>query len=113
MITWLQIDTRPVCSFYTVEDAKTVGQITGLSFRKLISVGSIQRGCSLTGGVESANLSVSLDNSDGLLTELFRIPPHRIRALVSGYHNGRTFELFRGVISKINLASEIQMDIEF
>lgn len=113
MITWVQINTRPVCSFYTVEEAKIVGQITGLAFRRLLSVGPINRPCSLTGGAESANLSVILNNSDGFLTEFFKVPPHRTKALVSGYYNEKIFELFRGVISKISLASEIQIDIEF
>lgn len=113
MITWLQIDAQPICSFYAVEKAKVVGQISGLAFHRLISVGSITRPCSLTGGVENANLSVTLNNSDGFLTEFFRMPPHRVRALVSGYYNEKIFELFRGVISKISLASEIQIDIEF
>lgn len=113
MIAWLQIDTQPICSFYAVEEAKIVGQITGLAFCRLISIGSITRPCSLAGGAESANLSVALNNSDGFLTEFFRVPPHRVRALVSGYYNEKTFELFRGVISKISLASEIQIDIEF
>lgn len=113
MITWLQIDTQPICSFYAVEKAKTVGQISGLTFRRLVSVGLITRPCSLTGGAESANLTVTLNNSDGFLTEFFRMPPHRARALVFGYYNEKTFELFRGVISKVVLAPEVQIDIEF
>lgn len=113
MITWLQINTQPVCSFYTVEKAKEVGQISGLAFCRLLSIGSIVRPCSLVGGVESANVSVTLNNSDGFLTEIFKIPPHRAKTLISGYYNGRIFELFQGVISQIVLASEIQIDIEF
>lgn len=113
MITWLQIDTQPICSFYAVEKAKVVGQISGLAFRRLISIGSIIRPCSLVGGAEGANLTVTLNNSDGFLTDFFRLPPHRTRALVSGYYNERIFELFQGVISKVVLAPEVQIDIEF
>lgn len=113
MITWVQISTQPVCAFYSVEEARALGQLTGLVFRRLLSVGAITRPCSLSGGSESANLTVSLDNSDGFLTEFFKIPPHRVKSLVSGYHNGKTIELFRGVISKVSLSSEICLDIEF
>lgn len=113
MITWVQLNTQPVCAFYSVKEAKALGQLTGLTFHRLLSIGPIARPCSLFGGSESANLTVLLDNSDGLLTEFFRIPPHRVKALVFGYHSDKTFELFRGVISKVSLTSEIQLDIEF
>lgn len=113
MITWVKINTQPLCAFYLIEEAKVLGRLTGLTFRRLLSIGPITRPCSLSGGSESANLTILLNNSDGLLTEFFRIPPHRVKALVSGYYNGKTFELFRGVISKISLSSEIQIDIEF
>jgi len=113
MIVWVQINTQPIYTFYTVEKVKEVAQLKGLSFRRLLSVGSIARSCSVSGGSEGANLSVSLDNSDGFLTEFFKVPPHRVKTLVSGYHNEKTFELFRGIITKIALASEIQIDMEF
>ena len=113
MITWVQLNTQPICTFYTVEKAKEVSLLSGLTFCRLVSIGRIARPCSLLGGSENANLSVILNNSDGLLTEFFRIPPHRVKALVSGYHNERMFELFRGTVSKVSLASEIQIDIEF
>lgn len=113
MITWVQINTQPIYTFYTVEKVKEVAQLSGLTFRRLLSIGSITRPCSLSGGAESANLSASLDNSDGFLTEFFKIPPHRVKALVCGYHNGKVFDLFRGIVAKISLASEIQIDMEF
>jgi hypothetical protein len=113
MIVWVQLNTQPIYSFYTVEKVKEIVQLNGLAFRRLLSIGHIARPCSLSGGSESANLSASLNNSDGFLTEFFKIPPHRVRALVSGYYNEKIFELFRGTISKISLASEIQIDIEF
>lgn len=113
MITWVQLNTQPVYTFYTVEKVKDIVQLSGLAFRRLLSIGSITRPCSLSGGSESANLSVLLNNGDGFLTEFFRIPPHRAKTLVSGYHDERMFELFRGTLSKVTMGSEIQLDIEF
>lgn len=113
MITWVRINTQPIYTFYTVEKAKEVAQLSGLLFRRLLSIGSIARPCSLSGGSESANLTFSLNNSDGFLTEFFKVPPHRAKALVSGYFNGKTFELFRGTISQVVLASEVQISLEF
>jgi hypothetical protein len=95
-----------------VEKIKEVVQLSGLVFRRLLTIGPMNRPCSLTGGAESANLSITLNNDDGFLTEFFRMPPHRVKTLVSGYYNGKRFELFRGVISGIYLASEIRLDME-
>ena len=113
MITWVQLNTQPIYTFYSVEKVKEIIQLNGLAFRRLLSIGSIARPCSLSGGSESANLTVSLDNNDGLLTEFFKVPPHRVNAVVSSYHIGRSFELFRGTVSQVILASEIQIAIEF
>lgn len=113
MITWVRINTQPIYTFYAVEKVKEVAQLAGLTFRRLLSIGSIIRPCSISGGSEGANLSVLLNNSDGFLTEFFRVPPHRVKTLVFGYHNEREFELFRGIIAKVSLSSEIQIDIEF
>jgi hypothetical protein len=113
MITWVQINTQPIYTFYTVEKVKEVARLSGLAFRRLLSISAITRPCSISGGSESASLSVTLNNSDGFLTEFFRIPPHRVKTLVLGYHNGRFFELFRGVISRVSLSLEIQIDMEF
>ncbi|MEA1999231.1 MAG: hypothetical protein U9N61_07915, partial [Euryarchaeota archaeon] len=96
MIVWVQINTQPVYTFYAVEKVRDIVQLSGLTFCRLLSISSITRPCSLSGGSESANLSISLDNSDGYLTEFFKIPPHRVKTLVSGYYNERMFELFRG-----------------
>ena len=113
MITWVQINAQPIYTFYTVEMVKEIVDLAGLAFRRLVAIGQITRPCSLSTGSEVAHLSVVLDNSDGLLTEFFRVPPHRVKTIVSGYHNGRLFTLFRGTVAEVALGSEVSLSIEF
>jgi hypothetical protein len=60
MITWVQINTQPIYTFYTVEKVKEVARLSGLAFRRLLSISAITRPCSISGGSESASLSVTL-----------------------------------------------------
>ena len=113
MITWVQLNTQPQYVFFAVEKAKEFIQSNGLLFRRLLTVGQIARPCSVSGNSESANLSIIVNNSDGILTKYFRVPPHRVNTLVQGYHNGRYFELFRGIVSQVTLGAEIQINMEF
>lgn len=112
MITWVQLNTQPVYSFYSTEAARAVADLRGLYFRRLLSIGPIVRPCSVSGESETANVSVQLNNSDGFLTQFFSMPPHRVRALVSGYHNGEVFKLFRGIVTRVTLNALVTIDIE-
>jgi hypothetical protein len=65
----------------------------------------------IIGNLENANASITLDNSDGLLSDLFLPPPIGIRVVItgSGMHD---VPYFTGIITGITIGEAISLNLE-
>lgn len=67
-MTWLRILAEPEMGFYDRADERDAGDLTDLSWPRLTGTSAFRR--SLSPGGEAPNVTVTLDNGDGELTEL-------------------------------------------
>lgn len=111
MIAWLHIDSTPALELWR-ESAARDHLTADLTYRRLIDVGPVQRPAAVGGGAEAANVSVQLDNGDGLLSELLAVPPLRRAATVYQLEGGAPAVLFTGFVADIELGATATITIE-
>lgn len=105
MIAWLRLETEPPLEFHRQTGA---GISADLTFRRLAGIGPMRRPLSVDGQAENANVTVTLDNGDGRLTEYFRLPPlRRIGRLLTAEG-----ELFSGTVADCRLGAQIELTLE-
>jgi len=105
MIVWLRLDTDPAMEFYSAPGALLTSD---LQFRRLANIGALRRPLSVGGSAENANVTVTLDNGDGRLTEYFKIPPLRQPARLITVDG----DLFVGTIASCDMGKEISLSLE-
>jgi len=105
MITWLRLDTDPAMEFYSAPGALLTSD---LQFRRLANIGALRRPLSVGGSAENANVTVTLDNGDGRLTEYFKVPPLRQPARLITADG----DLFVGTITDCEIGKEISLSLE-
>lgn len=76
---------------------------------RLVSLGTIRRPLSGNGSsAENANMTVTLDNGDGLLTGTFSIPPLHVKATVAV----GTDLIFSGTVSQVEMSEQIIVEVQ-
>ncbi|MBK8508102.1 MAG: hypothetical protein V9G63_16250 [Candidatus Competibacter sp.] len=97
----LTIETDPPLRLLSLGDSAP-----GLAFALIGGVGPIRRPAD---GSEAGNVSLDLDNGDGLATGLFWIPPLRARCVLYG-PDGE--EWFRGTLAGVSLGASASLSLE-
>ena len=76
---------------------------------RLVNFGTIRRPVSRHGvSAENANMTITLDNSDGLLTATFADPPIRLRC--DAYTDDVL--VFSGTISQVTMTESIVLEVQ-
>lgn len=105
MIVWLRLETDPPMEFHHRFSAAANAD---MKFRRLAGIGPIRRPLSVDGQAENANVTVTIDNGDGRMTEFFALPPLR--------RHGRLLtaegELFSGTVADCRLGAQIEITLE-
>lgn len=92
----LQINTTPT-QIYTNQTGRLVG------------IGAIRRPLSGNGtSAENANMTVTLQNGDGLLTALFANPPLRVETEVTVDDD----TVFAGTVTAVTVAETISLELQ-
>lgn len=77
----------------------------GLSYPVISSIGAIHRP---TDGAETGNVSVELDNADGVVTQLLGVPPLRALAILYGPQNDVWFS---GSVDAVSIADKVTLTV--
>ncbi len=110
MYSWFLIDSQPRIGFYTSHD--DFKYMPSLSYRRLVKVGTRRLKTKVGGGSENDNVPVVLDNSDGGLIEVFRVPPLRFRGVVYRSVKDGKIKVFSGTIVSIQVNDMITLNLE-
>lgn len=97
----LTIETDPPLRLLSLGDSAP-----GLAFALISGVGPIRRPAD---GSETGNVSVDLDNGDGLAARLFSVPPLRARCVLRGPAGE---EWFRGTLAGVALGEAASLSLE-
>ncbi len=77
----------------------------GLSYPLISSLGAIHRPAD---GSETGNVSIDLDNADGVITQLFAVPPLRAAAVLYG---PQAEVWFSGSVEAISIADKVTLTV--
>ena len=97
----LLIETDPPLRLLSLGDSAP-----GLAYALIGGVGPIRRPAD---GSETGNVSLELDNGDGLAARLFSVPPLRARCVLRG-PDGE--EWFRGTLAGVALGEAASLSLE-
>ena len=82
-----------------------------IQYKRLSSVQGIHFPVAI-GGSENANATVTLDNGDGELMNLFSLPPLAQQASIFGVVNNEVITLFSGTIVGVSVSTIIRLTVE-
>lgn len=108
-MSWLRIDSDPPVAIW--RDRAALAHIDcDLALPALISLGVLRRVLSRPNfaTAQTANMSVSIDNGSGAMTDLFRSPPLRQPAHVMD----GSVEVFSGLVTAVDVGKSGQLSIE-
>lgn len=100
---WIKVNSEPPIGFYSMSTIPLGSP--HISYPLLSNVGTISRRLN----DEVPNLTVIIDNSDNLMTDLFSIPCLGSRVTL---YNDKNSSLFEGSITRIRLADQVELTIE-
>lgn len=107
-----QIDagpTMPALGFY--QSSASHFSLPTIQYQRLASVQGIRFPIAI-GGSENANATVTLDNGDGELMNLFSLPPLAQQASILGIVNNQVLTLFSGTIISVSVSTVIRISVE-
>lgn len=105
------IHGSPRVEFYRQDGA--IPWLAGLHYRRLLAFEPFHRPCGgVIGGSENSNGEISLDNADGLLSRLWRVPPLRTLLTHDVVLNGVRKTIFSGSVSRVQLGAVVTITVE-
>jgi len=105
-----KLDTSPRISIYG--NSKIADLINGLKYYRLSNISAIRKEVSIWGGAENANVSVEIENGDGLFSKIWKIPPLKNKAIIEVISDEGTKIIFSGVVASISIGTTITLTLE-
>ena len=111
MISYIfRLDTSPRISIYG--NSAISNQLSGLSYYRLSNISAIRKEVSLWGGAENANVSVEIENGDGLFSRMWENPPLKNKAIIEAVIDGKSKIIFSGVVASIQIGTTLTLTLE-
>lgn len=105
-----RLDSRPRISIYGNTEISDL--LTGLKYYRLSNISAIRKEVSLWGGAENANVSVEIENGDGLFSRMWESPPLKNKAVIEAIVDGKAKIIFSGVVASIQIGTTLTLTLE-
>jgi len=109
MIVWLEIGDNPITAFYSVREPIDIA-LPSIRYPTLLAVSTLRRPLRVGGGSEAANMSATLKNDNGEMTNIVSQLVFK-NAIIKQHSNNQTRDFFTGVVRDITFDSQITLSI--
>lgn len=109
MIVWIEAGENPALLFYP-QIAPELAGLPSIRHNTLIAVSPLRSALSVTGGADAANMSITVENSQGQMTDIIsRLIGQKINIFRLADDSALLF--FSGVAQSADIAEQIELRI--